>query len=143
MTDLLQILPDFPTKTYTHLLPSIEKHLITTTDLLTLDALDIAKRAQLPLLDVRRLVNHVIACLHGELGVSSGISTAHSNISAVGSPEQAPLKQSGESVIRSWAYISTLDPALDALVGGGIPPGYLTEIVGERCHSPSLYLFNG
>ena len=142
MTDLLHILPDFPTKTYTHLLPSIEKRLITTTDLLTLDALDIAKRAQLPLLDVRRLVNDVIACLHGELGVSSDTSTAHSSIPAVESPGKASLKQSGESVIRQWAYISTLDPALDALLGGGIPPGYLTEIVGERCHFPCLNLFN-
>jgi DNA repair protein RAD57 len=31
-----------------------------------------------------------------------------------------------------WNCISTLDEKLDAALGGGIPPGYLVEITGER-----------
>jgi DNA repair protein RAD57 len=48
MTDLLQVLPDLDSKPYSHLLPSLDRALITTNDLLTLDAADVAKRAQLP-----------------------------------------------------------------------------------------------
>ena len=132
MTDLLHVLPDFPTKSYTHLLPSLERHLVTTTDLLTLDALEIAKRAQLPLIDVRRLANHVIASLQGQLGLDSGTSASQRDVRTFQPPGQASLKQLGKEITRPWAHISTLDPTLDCTLGGGIPPGYLTEIVGER-----------
>jgi DNA repair protein RAD57 len=43
---------------------------------------------------------------------------------------------SGPSTLKSpsigWRWISTLDEELDAALGGGIPPGYLVEITGER-----------
>lgn len=125
MTDLLHTIPDFPTKSYTHLLPSLEKHLITTTDLLTLDALEVAKRAQLPLLDVRRLAAHVVSILHGQLGVAQ--DGGHEHGGNVGS-----LKNSGEEIVGQWSTISTLDDSLDEALGGGIPTGYITEITGER-----------
>lgn len=35
-----------------------------------------------------------------------------------------------------WNTISTLDPKLDAAFGGGIPAGYVTEVVGERYARP-------
>lgn len=124
MTDLLHTIPDFPTKSYTHLLPSLEKHLITTTDLLTLDALEIAKRAQLPLLDVRRLAAHVIAILQRQLGVAQG-GGGHDGI-------EGSLKKSGSEIVGQWSTISTLDDSLDEALGGGIPTGYITEITGER-----------
>lgn len=124
MTDLLHTIPDFPTKSYTHLLPSLEKHLITTTDLLTLDALEVAKRAQLPLLDVRRLAAHVVSILHGQLGVAQ--DGGHEHGGNVGS-----LKNSGEEIVGQWSTISTLDDSLDEALGGGIPTGYITEITGE------------
>jgi RecA/RadA recombinase len=38
--------------------------------------------------------------------------------------------------------ISTLDEKLDAALKGGIPVGYITEFVGERCHLDPLMLFN-
>lgn len=123
MTDLLHAIPDFPAKAYTHLLPSLEKHLITTTDLLTLDALEIAKRAQLPLLDVRRLVDHVVAILQVQLGVTKG--DAHDR-------PGGRLRKSGADIIGKWSTISTLDHSLDEALGGGIPTGYITEITGER-----------
>lgn len=131
MTDLLHTIPDFPTKSYTHLLPSLEKHLITTTDLLTLDALEIAKRAQLPLLDVRRLATHVIAILHRQLGVTQA-GGDHGGIGA-------SLKKSGNEIVGQWSTISTLDDSLDEALGGGIPTGYITEITGERCITTSSH----
>lgn len=125
MTDLLHTIPDFPTKSYTHLLPSLEKHLITTTDLLTLDVLEIAKRAHLPLLDVRRLAAHVVNILQGQLGVTQG-GGDHDGIGG-------SLKKSGNEIVGKWSTLSTLDDALDKALGGGIPTGYITEITGERC----------
>lgn len=126
MTDLFDTIPDFPIKPYTHLLPSLEKHLVTTSDLLTLDATEIAKRAQLPLLDVRRLTNHVVSILQRQLGL--GV------IADTGDQHQAGecLRKSGNEISSQWNTISTLDDSLDRALGGGIPTGYLTEVVGER-----------
>lgn len=138
MTDLLHVIPDFPTKSYTHLLPSLEKHSVTTTDLLTLDALEIAKRAQLPLLDLRRLANHVVASLHGDLGFESPEASTVFDVQKEHDPERAPLKRTGAELIQPWTFITTLDSTIDAALGGGIPPGYLTEIVGER-YNPTTH----
>lgn len=137
MTDLLHTLPDFPTKSYTHLLPSLEKHLITTTDLLTLDALEIAKRAQLPLLDLRRLANHVITALHEDLGLREPVSTDNAPASLSETKKEERLKKSGRDIVDQWSTISTLDDDLDAALGGGIPTGYITEITGERYLPPT------
>ena len=131
MTDLLHTLPDFPTKLYTHLLPSLEKHLVTTTDLLTLDPLEIAKRAQLPLLDVRRLANHVVATLQAELGLPNNSAT-FTSAGEEQTPKQESLRKIGQDVIAQRPNFSTLSPALDNALDGGIPTGYITEITGER-----------
>ncbi|TPX09948.1 uncharacterized protein E0L32_008795 [Thyridium curvatum] len=69
MTDLLRVLPDFPTEPYAGLLPALERHAVTTSDLLTLEVADIGKRTQLPLLDIKRLANAVLRALHEDLGV--------------------------------------------------------------------------
>ena len=135
MTDLLHIIPDFPIKLYTHLIPSLEKHLITTTDLLTLDALEIAKRAQLPLLDVRRLANHVIVILQGQLGLKNENAAKFENVGE-DQADFGTLKQTGERIATQWKTISTLSVTLDAALGGGIPTGYITEITGERYAPP-------
>lgn len=136
MTDLLHTIPDFPTKQYTHLLPSLEKNLITTTDLLTLDALEVAKRAQLPLLDVRRLASHVLAILQGQLGLKPIQGLEHDprfeNVGE-GSAGFGALRKSGQKVLGGERnVISTLDENVDKALGGGIPTGYITEITGER-----------
>ena len=131
MTDLLHTLPEFPTKLYTHLLPSLEKHLITTTDLLTLDPLEIAKRAQLPLLDVRRLANHVVARLQAELGLPNNSDSFNAAGEAQTRKEDS-LRRAGKDVVIQKPRISTLYPTLDAALAGGIPTGYITEITGER-----------
>ena len=132
MTDLLHTVPDFPTKLYTHLLPSLEKHLITTTDLLTLDALEVAKRAQLPLLDVRRLAGHVLALLQGRLGLKTDNAPSYSNAGEV-QADYGSLKKTGNEAIAQLSPISTLDPSIDTALAGGIPTRYITEITGERC----------
>lgn len=126
MTDLFDTIPDFPIKPYTHLLSSLEKHLVTTSDLLTLDASEIAERAQLPLLEVRRLTKHVVSILQRQLGL--GV------IPDADGKQQAGecLRKSGIEISSQWNTISTLDASLDIALGGGIPTGYLTEIVGER-----------
>lgn len=125
MTDLLYIIPEFPTEAYTHLLPSLEKHFITTTDLLTLDAWEIARRAQLPVLDIKRLATHVTDILGGQLGLRVQ--------DAGGAAPSGELRKSGKDIIlQRWSAISTLDHSIDAALGGGIPTGYITEFTGER-----------
>lgn len=119
MTDLLQVLPDLDTKPFAHLLPSLDRALITTNDLVTLDAAAVAKRAQLPAGELRKLADAVVAALHHQLGF--------------GPEEPARPPQ------RDWAWTSTLDDELDAALGGGIPRGYLVEVTGERCVLSARY----
>ncbi|KAI9813976.1 MAG: hypothetical protein M1827_003440 [Pycnora praestabilis] len=141
MTDLLHTIPSFPTTPYTHLLPSLEKHCITTTDLLTLDALQIARRAQLPALDVRRLANAVVAALQNELGLHDGAALLEDG--GKGSkPGHGGLRKTGRAVTDGWKTISTLDVRLDAALGGGIPTGYITEITGESGAGKTQFLLS-
>jgi DNA repair protein RAD57 len=122
MTDLASVLPGFPTQQYVRLLPSLEKNHITTADLLTLDFVEIAKRAQLPLLDLKRLCNAVLEALQNTLGVRATSNDAL---------DHAPLRKPGKEFVDSWSTISTLDVHLDFALGGGIPSGYVTEVTGE------------
>jgi DNA repair protein RAD57 len=123
MTDLTTVLPGFPVHQYVRLLPSLEKNLVTIADLLTLDYVEIAKRAQLPLLDVKRLCSAVLEALRTSLAINEVSSEA---------PSGSILKKSGEDIVNSWSTISTLDDDLDIALGGGIPAGYITEVTGER-----------
>jgi DNA repair protein RAD57 len=123
MTDLLQVLPDFDAKPYTHLLPSLDKALITTNDLLTLEAADVAKRAQLPAGELRKLADAVIHALHQQLGFGGEEAVGNSSSTVSGNPG---------SEKDEWTCISTLDEKLDAALGGGIPRGHLVEVTGER-----------
>ena len=140
MTDLLHVLPDFPIKNHTHLIPSLEKHLITTSDLLTLDAIEIGRRAQLPILDLKRLINEVISLLHGQLGYDQQNDSKNNNestqnpnpISSTSDASRLSLYTRGPALTKTWSIISTLDATLDSCLGGGIPTGYITEITGER-----------
>lgn len=133
MTDLPIILPEFPTRPYTHLLPSLDRHGITVADLLSLDTLEIAKRASLPILDLRKLAHDVVYALHGALEVSVVTSDTSDELFSPGN-EHVPGKGkiSGLEIVKRWSTISFLDTAIDKATGGGIPTGYLTEITGER-----------
>ena len=128
MTDILHLLPDFPIQPFSNIVPSLEKHNITVTDLLTCDAADLAKRSQVPVREVRRLTDSVLHNLQAQLGLNHDPST---KISA--QPNDNILVKSGVELLSNWQTISLLDDGLDAALGGGIPSDYLTEITGERC----------
>ncbi|CAD6447117.1 342b026e-3539-4930-af74-62c76c809df0 [Sclerotinia trifoliorum] len=144
MTDLLDILPHFPTQKYVRLLPSLEKNLVTVADLLTLDCIEIAKRATLPLLDVKRLCADVLVHLREDLGISEadpgveGVGDAENNINGKGT--EKTLRKSGKDVVDKWEVISTLDDDMDRALGGGIPTGYITEVTGESGAGKTQFL---
>jgi DNA repair protein RAD57 len=165
MTDLLRVLPHFPVGQFARLIPVLEKHAVSTSDLLTLEAADIGKRTHLPLLDVKRLCSAVLDALHSELGVSTGTVTVPrpqqaKDVSEAGPgapgpngegravPEQSDAEQTPASALRStaaslstrWQTISTLDGGLDRALGGGIPAGYVTEITGESGAGKTQFL---
>ncbi|KAK3344105.1 DNA repair protein RAD57 [Lasiosphaeria hispida] len=136
MTDLLSVLPHFPVGQYASLIPTLEKHGISTSDLLTLDAADIGKRTHLPLLNIKRLCNAVIEALHADLGVSPPRpGQQQAAISVTGT-----LKHNAASLAAQWQTISTLDPDLDHALAGGVPVGYVTEITGESGAGKSQFL---
>lgn len=138
MTDLSTNLPSFPVEQYSHLLPSIEKNLITTSDLLTLEAVEIAKRAQLPLLDLKRLIAHVLASSQVELGLDGAHNVGpaagrFADLAKNGEPGWGKLRTNGRALRRERLDVIKLgDEQLDAALGGGVPTGYVTEFVGER-----------
>ncbi|OBT98266.1 hypothetical protein VE01_03115 [Pseudogymnoascus verrucosus] len=121
MTDLSSILPAFPTAPYAHLLPSLERQSVSTTDLLTLDPAALAKRANIPVEDVTRLCTDVLKAIQRDLGLTGDdLETSHSS-----------LRGRGNEISKKWDAISTLDPNLDSLLSGGFPAGYITEVTGE------------
>lgn len=136
MTDLARILPHFPASQYANLIPSLEKHQVTTSELLTLEAADIGKRTQLPLLDVKRLCSAVLAALHADLGVENGQPDAASragNDEDSGALDETPQQP-------RWPKISTLDPVIDEILGGGIQTGHITELTGEAGAGKTQFL---
>jgi len=146
MSDLSQVLPGFPIARYTRLLPAIEKNKLTVIDLLTLDVPEIGKRTQLPLLDVKRLCNAILDALHADLGAGgagagAGASEEDENKKQEKKSSSSLLRQTGtELLARPWHTISTLDAALDAALGGGVPTGYITEITGESGAGKTQFL---
>ncbi|KAK0705329.1 P-loop containing nucleoside triphosphate hydrolase protein [Lasiosphaeris hirsuta] len=142
MTDLLSVLPHFPVGEYASLIPTLEKHGLSTSDLVTLDAADIGKRTHLPLLNIKRLCNAIIEALHADLSVSP-LKPGQQH----GQQQQQPatsiastLKHTAASLDALWQTISTLDPDLDRALAGGVPAGYVTEITGESGAGKSQFL---
>lgn len=129
MTDLLTVLPHFDSRPYTHILPSLEKALVTCADLLTLDATHVAKRAQVPPGEVKKLADALVHALSIDSSVTSplpGSGDSHGEGHGRG-----PVFRHGDELLGQW-MISTLDDKLDNALKGGIHSGYLTEITGER-----------
>lgn len=138
MTDLARILPHFPTSQYANLIPSLERHQVTTSELLTLEAADIGKRTQLPLLDVKRLCSAVLAALHADLGVEERDTDAASH---TGKDDGAEAL-AGKPQQHQWSKISTLDPVIDEILGGGIRTGQITELTGEAGAGKTQFLLS-
>lgn len=130
--DLLSILPNFPTKPYTHLLAPLERSRLSTVDLITLDTLEIAKRAHVPPADVRRFSTHVIEALHGDVGFEKKQPENVALDVSFDGPVEFELGSGSELNLDDWSVISTLDDGMDDVLEGGIPMGYLTEVTGER-----------
>lgn len=149
MTDLLHILPSFPTPPFAALLPAIEHHGLTTTDLLTLHPADIAKQTRLPLLDLKRFIAAVQNSLSDDLAApqqpllllegtdvkpetepasTSADADADADTDEPPLPAPDPVPAPEPLQLR---YISTLDDGLDAALGGGIPVGTISEFAGE------------
>ncbi|KAJ4306954.1 DNA repair protein rhp57 [Collariella sp. IMI 366227] len=164
MTDLSRVLPHFPIGQFARLIPALDKNAISTSDLLTLEAADIGKRAQLPLLDVRRLCTAVLDALHADLGVPSSAPKPPPRPprQSESGPEAGPddgnhpapaeaaadqqqtssssLRNTAASLSTQWHTISTLDPDLDRALGGGIPAGHVTEVTGESGAGKTQFL---
>ena len=133
MTDLLHVVPDLDVSQYSHILPSLERALISSTDLLTLDVLDIAKRAHVPLAEVRRLADEVLRELHAQLNTAKVPSVQKTSQATETRGEDDT--HDGSKVRDSGFRISTLDPGLDVALGGGFYAGRLSEVTGERYRS--------
>lgn len=137
MTDLARILPHFPASQYANLIPSLERHQVTTSELLTLEAADIGKRTQLPLLDVKRLCSAVLAALHADLGVEDRKPDAAPQAGEDDDGTEAPNETPQQ---HQRSTISTLDPVIDELLSGGIRTGYITELTGEAGAGKTQFL---
>ncbi|KAL4964495.1 putative DNA repair protein (Rad57) [Aspergillus stella-maris] len=136
--DLLSILPNFPTRPYSHILPPLERSRINTVDLISLDTLEIAKRAHVPLSDVRRLAQQVIKALHNDVGFEEALLPEQENGQEQDRPDSSldierPLIAGLRTKLdlSEWCTISTLDHTLDDLLNGGVATGYVMEVTGE------------
>lgn len=156
MTDLRRILPSFPVNHFPNLLPTIEQQSITTTDLLTLHPADIAKQTHLPLLDLKRLIAAVQNSLADDLKPSviprpgrrrdaegDGDGDGDGNGDPQPTEEETGEGQDDDTESEpSPKCISTLDPDLDAALGGGIPTGRITEFAGESGAGKTQFLLS-
>ncbi|KAJ6181086.1 hypothetical protein N7519_011547 [Penicillium mononematosum] len=142
--DLLLVLPGFVTKPFAHILPPLERAKVTTVDLITLDSLEIAKRARVPPADVRRLSSCIVEALHTDVGFEkpqTNPGTSDGPSSSI-NPGATTRKVGSTKRASQWNTISTLDPAMDALLGGGIPTGYVTEVTGESGSGKTQFLLS-
>lgn len=126
MTDLSTVLPHFATSPFAHILPSLDRSQITISDVLTLDALEIARRATVPTAEVQKFADAVLDAFHGGLEDERVVNNPDGNTPAAGDgPAPGDTSHLG-------AAISSLDVELDVGLGSGVSTGYITEITGER-----------
>ena len=134
MSDLHAVLPHYraPDRLQS-LLPRLERHLVTVADILTLDPSKIGPRTSIGILEIQMLRKSILEALHLDLkvGGSSEVLAPSDGRTDYQSTPRAQ-QRSGADLSKSWNTISTLDKALDTELGGGFPPGYISEIAGER-----------
>ncbi|KAK1832155.1 DNA repair protein RAD57 [Podospora conica] len=134
MSDLTTILPGFDVRPYLSLIPSLERHQVTTAELVTVDAVLIAKRSRLPILNVKRLCADVLNALQHDPARQAELQARQDARRQSQEPPtlgNAPSRITVASLIAESRVITTLDPALDHALAGGIPAGQVTEITGE------------
>lgn len=165
MTDLVQILPSFRTAPFAALLPTIEQHALSTTDLLALHPADIAKQTHLPLLDLKRLIATIQVSLSDDLvprqplqqdvnaarklqDDASEEPPAETDIPKdQNSPPAEPETATGDTIkveepVLLPSFISTLCPEIDTALGSGIPTSSITEITGESGAGKTQFLLS-
>ncbi|KPI35718.1 DNA repair protein rhp57 [Cyphellophora attinorum] len=135
MTDLFEVLPGFDITNYRHLMHSLTRENITVAELVSLEPAEIARRCPLPLLDVQRLVANVIGRLHSDLNM---ITKPQSSSDLLPTASDAKSKSLSSSAAK---FISTLDPDIDAALGGGFPTGFVSEVVGESAAGKTQILY--
>ncbi|KAK2784872.1 hypothetical protein FQN52_008808 [Onygenales sp. PD_12] len=145
--DLISTIPDFPTKSYSHILPALEKAKISVKDLVIFDPLEIAKQAKVPVTDVRNLAGNVIDALHRDLGLRGDqevLDEESGDPDAVLREEGVAHKEYATQApgLEQLSFISTLDPVLDAALAGGISTGYVTELAGESGSGKTQFLLH-
>lgn len=124
MSDLLQLLPDISlTTAATYTLSAIESKNITTIDLLTLNVADISTRAKVSQEQVRNLVGEVTEALQEDLEAPKAGGRAGKAV---------PGRCNGLEGLKNQCSLTTTDPVLDEVFGGGLPTGCIIEFVGER-----------
>ncbi|KAK9474374.1 RecA family ATPase, partial [Dipodascopsis tothii] len=102
------------------LVQALEAASFSTTDLLTLEPTELARRCAHSANEIRALVQAVTRALQATLATAGG-------------PD-------ARDAFPATAHISTGDAALDAALGGGVPTGALTEIAGESAAGKSHLL---
>ncbi|KAG9819191.1 hypothetical protein KCU68_g17835, partial [Aureobasidium melanogenum] len=122
MSDITQVLPNIDTEPFEKVLERLEKVNISSNDLMTLGAVDVARRADVSIDQVRELTASLITQLHAQLGFDAP-DNRHDN------EKDGSAKLAEED--STWSHISTLDDDLDAALGGGFPAGQVCEITGE------------
>lgn len=145
MSDILRVLPHSVAGQYANLIPTLEKHHVSTSELLTLDVAEIGRRTQLPLLNLKRLRDAVLNVLHGDFGLLKEQAPAKEGEKQPIPPAAGPgyqLKHDFKSLSAQWHTISTLDPELDRALGGGVPTGYVTEVTGESGSGKTQFLLS-
>ncbi|KAL7926648.1 P-loop containing nucleoside triphosphate hydrolase protein [Trichoderma austrokoningii] len=144
MTDLVHILPSFPLSAFAALIPTIEQHALTTTDLLTTHPTDLAKRTQLPIIDLRRFLATIQAHLSDDFTPSTPLAPPPPSSSTEEQEEQEKEQEQPRphTSVTSNEFISTLDDGLDAALGGGVPTGYITEFTGESGVGKTQFLLS-
>src|SRR5271155_5149772 len=98
MSDII-LVPNLPQPSG-RILQALDNAGIQIVDLLTLDVFEIHRRTQLSVIDVQKVVKDVISTLSDS--AENGIKTA-------------------EELSQDFAFLSTGDPKIDQLLGGGIP----------------------
>lgn len=159
MSDLLEVLPDFNTKPFTHLLHSLEKNNISVVDLISLEPKEIARKCPLPPVDVQKLRQALVLALQNDLKTlvtktrKRGSEAAQRGISPppileAGRTDQETspvggatcLGGSGDMQLEHASKfhdperrlrLPVLDPRIDHALRGGFRPGHVSEIAGE------------
>lgn len=133
MSDLSELLPNFDQKPWKHLTFSLEKKGITTSELIACDPKWLAKFIPLPLREVERMAKAVTRALHHNTTITKRPTSLVTSQTGGETPPKQRRGLGKDDLFRSRTqFMTTLDPTIDDFLGGGIPTGHVTEIVGER-----------